>query len=105
MVIAGKDKGKIGKVLKILVKKDKVLVEKVNMVQRHTKANPYAQHLAGLSRRKPIHVSNVAVVCDACTKPRGSGTRRLKTGRKFASARSATRSSNRNQYDTSRRSI
>ena len=47
MVITGKDKGKVGKVLKILRKKDRVLVEK----------------------EMPIHVSNVMVVCSACAKP------------------------------------
>lgn len=70
MIIAGKDKGKIGKVLKILKKKDAVLVEKVNMVQRHTKANPYANQPGGIVEKEmPIHISNVMVMCSACTTP------------------------------------
>ncbi|MDO5483451.1 MAG: 50S ribosomal protein L24 [Desulfovibrionaceae bacterium] len=69
MVITGKDKGKVGKVLKILRKKDHVLVEKVNMVKRHMRANPYAQQPGGIVEKEmPIHVSNVMVVCSACTK-------------------------------------
>ena len=66
MVIAGKDAGKIGKVLKILRKKDKVLVEKANMVKRHMRPNPYAQQPGGIVEKEmPIHVSNVMVVCSA----------------------------------------
>ncbi|GBU22728.1 LSU ribosomal protein L24p [Fibrobacteres bacterium R8-0-B4] len=48
MVITGKDAGKIGRVLKILRKKDRVLVEKANMVKRHTRPNPYAPSRAAL---------------------------------------------------------
>jgi len=68
MIITGKDKGKIGKVLKILRKKDRVLVEKVNMVKRHMRPNPYAQQPGGIVEKEmPIHVSNIMVVCSACT--------------------------------------
>ena len=70
MVTAGKDKGKVGKVLKILPKKNAVLVEKVNMVKRHTKANPYAKTPGGIvEKESPLDISNVALVCDACAKP------------------------------------
>lgn len=70
MVITGKDKGKVGKVLKILRKKDRVLVEKVNMVKRHMRPNPYAQQPGGIVEKEmPIHVSNLMVVCPACAKP------------------------------------
>ncbi|WP_297827061.1 50S ribosomal protein L24 [uncultured Desulfovibrio sp.] len=69
MVITGKDAGKIGKVLKILRKKDRVLVEQANMVKRHLRSNPYAQQPGGIVEKEmPIHVSNVMVVCSACGK-------------------------------------
>ena len=69
MVITGKDAGKIGKVLKILRKKDRVLVEQANMVKRHLRSNPYAQQPGGIvDKEMPIHVSNVMVVCSACGK-------------------------------------
>ena len=69
MVITGKDAGKIGKVLKILRKKDRVLVEKANMAKRHMRPNPYAQRPGGIVEKEmPIHVSNVMVVCSACGK-------------------------------------
>ena len=76
MVIAGKDIGKIGKVLKILRKKDRVLVEKANMVKRHMRPNPYARQPGGIVEKEmPIHVSNVMVVCSACGKPSRVGYR------------------------------
>ena len=70
MVITGKDAGKIGKVLKVLPKKARVLVQKVNVAKRHMRPNPYAQQPGGIVEKEmPIHVSNVMVVCSACAKP------------------------------------
>ncbi len=83
MVITGKDAGKIGKVLKILRKKDRVLVEKVNMVKRHMRANPYRQQPAGIMEKEmPIHVSNLMVVCNACAKPTRVGYKYTEDGKK-----------------------
>ncbi len=83
VVIAGKDKGKIGKILKVYKKKDAVLVEKVNVVKRHTKANPYANQPGGIVEKEaPIHVSNVQAVCDACTKPTRIGYKKTEDGKK-----------------------
>ncbi|EGJ50533.1 50S ribosomal protein L24 [Desulfocurvibacter africanus] len=82
-VIAGKDKGKIGKVLKILRKHDRVLVEKVNLVKRHTRGNPYSGQQGGIVEKEaPIHVSNLAVVCDACAKPTRVGYKYTEDGKK-----------------------
>ena len=70
MVIAGKDEGKIGKVLKVLRKSDRVLVEKVNVAKRHVRPNPYKREPGGIVEKEmPIHVSNLMVVCSACGKP------------------------------------
>ena len=83
MVIAGKDKGKIGKILKILPKSDRVLVEKVNMVKRHTKGNPYSGQTGGIVEKEaPLALSNVALVCDACAKPTRVGYRFTEDGKK-----------------------
>lgn len=83
MVITGKDKGKIGKVLKVLRKKDRVLVEQVNVAKRHTKANPYLQQPGGIVEKEmPIHVSNVKVMCDACASPAKVGYRYTEDGKK-----------------------
>jgi large subunit ribosomal protein L24 len=60
IVLAGKDKGKQGKVLKVL--EDKVVVGGINMVKRHTKPNPQAGVAGGIVEKEaPIHVSNVAI--------------------------------------------
>ncbi len=67
MVTVGKDKGKIGKVIKVLRKHDRVLVEKINLVKRHTKANPYQGNAGGIIEKEmPIHISNIMVLCEAC---------------------------------------
>ena len=61
IVIAGKDKGRSGKVIKVLPKEDRVVVEGVNMVKRHTK--PDIAHPQGgvISREASLHLSNVAL--------------------------------------------
>ncbi len=83
MVTSGKDAGKIGKVLKILRKKDKVLVEKVNVAKRHMRANPYAQQPGGIVEKEmPIHVSNLMVVCEACAQPTRTGYKHTEDGKK-----------------------
>lgn len=76
MVVTGKDVGKIGKVVKILRKHDKVIVEKVNMVKRHVRPNPYRREPGGIVEKEmPIHVSNIMVVCTSCAKPTRVGYR------------------------------
>lgn len=83
MVVTGKDKGKIGKVLKVLRKKDRVLIEKVNVAKRHTRGNPYAQQPGGIiDKEMPIHVSNVMVMCEACAGPVRIGYRYTEDGKK-----------------------
>lgn len=84
MVTTGKDKGKIGKVLKVLRKKDRVLVEKVNVAKRHTRGNPYAQQPGGIiDKEMPIHVSNVMVMCESCAGPVRVGYRYTEDGKKI----------------------
>lgn len=83
MVLSGKDQGKIGKVLRILRKHDRVVVERVNMVKRHQKPNPYQQQPGGIVEKEmPIHVSNVMVICDSCAKPTRIGYRQTEDGKK-----------------------
>ncbi|MGQ9634716.1 MAG: 50S ribosomal protein L24 [Bryobacteraceae bacterium] len=66
-VIAGRDRGKRGRVLHVDRSTGKVLVEHVNMVKRHTRANPARQIKGGIAEREsPISVSNVMLVCPAC---------------------------------------
>ena len=63
IVLAGKDKGKTGKVTKVLVEDSKVFVEGVNLVKKHQKPVPQLQQPGGIVEKEaPIHVSNVAIL-------------------------------------------
>lgn len=78
MVITGKDADKDipRKVLKIIRKRNMVLVEKTNMVKKHMRPNPYARQPGGIIEKEmPIQISNVMVVCPACHKPTRIGYR------------------------------
>ncbi|MFU8857760.1 MAG: 50S ribosomal protein L24 [Deferrisomatales bacterium] len=67
-VIAGNEKGKRGKVLRLLRDKDRAVVEKINMVRRHKKAD--AQGKGGIiDKEAPLHLSNMAPVCEKCDRP------------------------------------
>ncbi len=61
IVLAGKDKGRSGKVVKVLPKEDRVVVEGVNMIKRHTKPDMANPQGGVISREAAIHVSNVAL--------------------------------------------
>lgn len=82
MVTTGKDKGKTGKVLRINKKKDRLVVEKVNMVKRHVK--PSQKTKGGIMEKEGmIHVSNVMIYCDKCSKPVRVGSKLLEDGKKI----------------------
>lgn len=66
-IIAGKDKGKTGKVLRVLRDKNRVVVEKVNMIKRHTRPSPTTGQGGIVEKEAPIHVSNVMLICGKCT--------------------------------------
>lgn len=66
-VIAGRDKGKEGRVLEVEPQKNRLFVEHVNIIKRHTRPNPNKQIRGGiLDKEGPIHVSNVSLVCTEC---------------------------------------
>ena len=68
-VIAGRDRGKTGRVLQVHPETGRVLVEHVSMVKRHTRPNPGKQIKGGIAEREsPIAVSNVMIVCPGCNK-------------------------------------
>ena len=66
MVIAGKEKGKRGRVLRVLTDKERVVVERVSVVKRHTKPTQANPRGGILEKEGPIHISNVALVCSEC---------------------------------------
>ena len=77
MVIAGRERGKTGKVLRVLPEKDRVLIERVNMVKRHVKPRGVQQPGGIQEKEASIHLSNVLPMCGRCNKPTRVGTRRL----------------------------
>lgn len=83
VVLAGKDKGKRGTVNRVLPGVDKVVVENVNMVKRHTKGNPMQGTPGGIIEKEmPIEVSNVALWNPVTQKADRVGFRFLEDGRK-----------------------
>jgi large subunit ribosomal protein L24 len=81
VVIAGKDKGKKGRVIEVQPRKGKLLVEGVNVVKRHNKANTRRGMQGGiLEREAPINVSNVMVICPHCQAATRSGHQLLGDG-------------------------
>src|SRR5210317_2572183 len=81
MVIAGKEKGKTGKVLKIFPKKDRALVAKVNFIKRHTRPGAHSRQGGPVEKENPIQVSKLMVVCGKCTDPTRLGRRVLEDGK------------------------
>jgi large subunit ribosomal protein L24 len=82
-VIAGKDAGKRGTVQRVLTEERRVVVDKINMVKRHTKPRPAPRRSGSqqlipggvLEKEAPLHISNVQLVCPACGKPSRVGFR------------------------------
>lgn len=68
-VITGKDRGKLGKVLRVDPNKGRAIVEGINFVKKHTKANPAKGVQAGITQQeRPIHMAKLMVVCPECGK-------------------------------------
>ena len=83
VVMAGKDRGKRGRVLRIVPATNRLVVEGMNIIKRHTKANPQKNIKGGLVEREaPLHASNVQLVCPECGKPTRLGKKILGDGRK-----------------------
>jgi large subunit ribosomal protein L24 len=81
VVTAGKDRGARGKVLRVLPTEKKAIVERINMIKRHTRPNPQKGIQGGiLEREAPIHLSNLMVVCPNCGKPTRVSHERRKQG-------------------------
>ena len=82
-VISGKDAGKKGKILKVLPDKNRVIVQGVGFVKKHTRPNPQRNIKGGIAEREgPIHASNVMVVCGECSRRTRIGSKKLADGGK-----------------------
>ena len=83
VVTTGKDSGKRGRVLKVLPEKNRLLVEGVNVIKRHTKPNPSKNVKGGVVEREAsLHASNVQLVCPECGEKTRVGHKVLGDGRK-----------------------
>lgn len=88
IVISGKDRGKISKVISVLRKHDRLLVEKVNVVKRHVKPNPYRREHGGIvEKEKSIHISNIMLVCSVCSSPTRITYKYAENGKKVRSCK------------------
>jgi len=81
VVTAGRDRGSRGKVLRMLPGEGKAIVERINMVKRHTRPNPQKGIQGGiLEREAPIALSNLKLICPNCGKPSRVGRERREQG-------------------------
>ena len=88
LVMAGRDRGKRGRVLRVIRAKNRLLVEGVNVIKRHTKPNPQKGVKGGIVEREaPLAASNVQVVCPDCGAATRIGRMRLDDGRKVRTCR------------------
>ena len=83
MVVAGKNRGKSGKVLRVLPKKEAVIIERLNFAKRHLRAG--GPHGKGgiVEKEAPIRISNVQLLCGKCNRPTRIGKKILEDGRKI----------------------
>ena len=82
LVIKGRDRGKQGRVQQVFTKENKVSVEGVNIVMRHTKATAGLRQGGIIQKELPIQASNVMLICTHCNRPTRIGSRSLADGTK-----------------------
>lgn len=82
LVIAGKDRGKRGRVRKSLPKKSRVVVDGLNMIKRHSRTSGQARQAGIIEMEAPLDVSNVMLICNKCDKPVRVGYRKMEDGKR-----------------------
>ena len=87
ILLSGDEKGKSGRVLDILSSKDRVIIERLNMIKRHMK--PSKQYAQGgiIEKEAPVYMSKVMLVCPKCSKPTRIGNTILENGKKIRSCK------------------
>jgi large subunit ribosomal protein L24 len=83
MVISGREKGKTGKVLRVLPEKDSVVIERVNLVKRHSRPRGPQQPGGIVEKEASIPASNIMMMCDKCNAPVRVGHKTLGDGEKI----------------------
>ncbi|MBI2865848.1 MAG: 50S ribosomal protein L24 [Chloroflexi bacterium] len=87
LVIAGKDRGKKGKIRLVLPREGRALVEGINMVKRHLRGRPGVRQAGIIEREAPIAVSNLMLLCPRCSQPARVGFHFLEDGHKVRQCR------------------
>lgn len=82
IVLTGKDKGKQGRVLSVLPKKERVIIEGLNIIKKHMRPNKQYTQGGIIEKEAPIHISNVMLLCPKCNKPTRIANALLDDGRK-----------------------
>lgn len=85
LVIAGRDKGKTGRVERSLPNKDRVVVDGVNIVTKHMRGRPGVRQSGRIQLEAPLHVSNVVLICNKCNQPTKPRIMFLETGARVRS--------------------
>lgn len=82
MVVKGKERGKTGKVARVIPDRGAVIVEKLNMVKRHQRPTAKQRHGGIIEKEAPISIANVMLLCEKCNKQVRMGYKRLEDGKK-----------------------
>jgi len=88
LVIAGKDKGKKGKVRLVNPKHERITVDGINFIKKHARATGQVRQAGIIEREQPMHVSNVMLLCSRCNRPARVSLRVLEDGKKVRVCRS-----------------
>ena len=81
VVLSGKDRGKQGKVLRGVASKGPAIVERVNFLKKHTRANPQKNQQGGIvARESPLRMDKLQVICPSCNEPARLGSHRTEQG-------------------------
>jgi large subunit ribosomal protein L24 len=80
MVIAGRERGKTGKVLRVIPETGRIVIERVNMVKRHTKPRGAGTSSGIIDKEAPLDISNVMIFCDRCNAPVRAGIKLAEDG-------------------------
>lgn len=83
MVIAGKERGKTGKILRVLPDKGAVIIERINLIKRHSRPRGPQQPGGIVEKEAPIEASNLMIMCDKCNAPVRIGRKILADGEKI----------------------
>ena len=83
MVTTGKERGKSGKVLRVLPEKNAVIIERLNFVKRHLRPGAGRGQGGIVEKEAPIHISNVQLLCSKCNLPARTGKKILEDGSKI----------------------